>query len=186
MYHNTYNSMESPKPNNFKEHTKQLTEALRFGDLASINELLTVEYINSKENKMTNEDILIYATVSGNLNIVKLMLKQEDIDVNCPDITTMTPLMHAAYLGRLEIVKELLEHVNIEPHLVNRFNKSALDLATVMRNNSSVANMKNLNDIVNLLTNIKITDKNSVSSNIHNVTNDDIFRNLASFLNTKR
>ena len=60
---------------------------------------------------------LHYASIGGHAEIVKMLLRDEAIDVNARDDFDATPLHYASHLGRTEIVDILLQdeaiHVNV-------------------------------------------------------------------------
>ncbi len=64
-------------------------------------------YVNVKDNM--DRTALSFACMKGRIEIIKLFLKDDLVDLNCPDTDGNTPLSHAALSGRPEIVKMLVE-----------------------------------------------------------------------------
>ena len=64
-------------------------------------------YMNVKDTM--GRTALSFACMKGRLNIIKLFLKDDLADINCPDNDGNTPLTHAALSGQPEIVKMLVD-----------------------------------------------------------------------------
>ena len=67
---------------------------------------------------LIKEVVLNYACKSGNLEIVKLLIK-DNININLKDTINRTPLRRAAKNGHLEIVKLLIKK-NADPNIEDR------------------------------------------------------------------
>jgi ankyrin repeat protein len=65
--------------------------------------------VKEKEHGFT---ALILASREGYLQIVRPLLKREDVDVNATDNSGCTALFAAIRFGRMAIVGELLKHDN--------------------------------------------------------------------------
>ena len=66
-------------------------------------------YMNVKDTM--GRTALSFACMKGRLEIIKLFLKDDLADINCPDNDGNTPLTHAALSGQPEIVKMLVDVV---------------------------------------------------------------------------
>lgn len=75
------------------------------------------EIIKQKDIDINNNihdlPILIFFTVAGEEDIVKLLVEREDININIKCKYGATALMYAAKFGKIEIVKLLLNHPKI-------------------------------------------------------------------------
>jgi ankyrin repeat protein len=66
--------------------------------------------------------------------MVELLLRCPEIDVNIPNYDLVTPLLAAVELGYTNIVRRLLQHPRIDRNQLNREGKSPLDLALEAEN----------------------------------------------------
>lgn len=60
---------------------------------------------------------LHHAVISGDVRVLKLLMDQPDIDLNCCAIDGMSPLQLSAVHGRLDILKALLGNVTATVHM---------------------------------------------------------------------
>jgi len=91
--------------------------------------------VNAKSDQ--GYTFLHWATVSGHIEMVKLLLNKEGIDVNTKDDYNNTPLHMAARYGYKNIAESLLERdANIT--VINIFNDTPLDLAVINGNVETV------------------------------------------------
>lgn len=72
---------------------------------------------------------LIIAAGSVNIEVVRLLLTREDINVNHQNISKVTALMCACHEGNTEIVKILMQQENININLMNVRQENALTVA---------------------------------------------------------
>jgi len=75
--------------------------------------------------------LLILASLKGKLEIIKILLKEVDIDVNLQDNCGQTALILAVRNDYLEIVKMLLARDDINVDLKDIMNRTALDRAVL-------------------------------------------------------
>ena len=61
------------------------------------------------------ETPLLTAICSSSIEVIKRLLREESVDVNCPNNLGNAPLHLAALLGNLEAVRCLLEREDIKP-----------------------------------------------------------------------
>lgn len=85
--------------------------------------------VDNNEIYENAETILINEVNLGHIDVVKEILKIDDVAVNKFDSSDLTALMHAAMLGDLEIVVELLKYKSIDVDVTNFEFQTALDLA---------------------------------------------------------
>jgi ankyrin repeat protein len=84
--------------------------------------------INAADRKSRHRHTaLIYACDNGHEDIVKMLLKEQHIDVNFQDKYGLTALMYACLGGYTEIVKLLLGREDIDIHLEDKEGKMAYD-----------------------------------------------------------
>lgn len=69
---------------------------------------------------------LHYASIGGQVPVIKVLLNQPGVDVDVRDILGRTPLMCAARYGRVEAVKTLLE-AGATPQNKDDFGLSVID-----------------------------------------------------------
>ncbi len=90
-----------------------------------------VENLINKKANMNYKDAngqtpLILASISGNIEVIELLLKQKNININEKDNNNSTALIHASAEGNIETVKYLVENgCELESDQQN-----ALDFAT--------------------------------------------------------
>ena len=68
---------------------------------------------------------LIYATHSGEIQVVQLLLERDDIDVNATDLDGQTALCHAVSEGYKQAIQLLLARCDINPELKSRYGSKA-------------------------------------------------------------
>lgn len=131
--------------------------AIEKNDINSIKKIVIKE-ININfiyyEKEFRNFTPLHYASFLGNLEIVKFLIEQDNIDINCKDIELWTPLHWAIHRGHAEIVKLLLKHKKID------INAKTNNLRTPLHNA-----MKELNlEIIKLLLSADNIEINCIES----------------------
>jgi ankyrin repeat protein len=90
------------------KNSTYLIQAAIEGDVEALKALIGVEDVNaSDENGWT---ALHIAARNGNIEIIKLLTAQPDLDVNAMNKWKSTPLMIAAGSGNLAIIDLLLHH----------------------------------------------------------------------------
>ena len=80
-----------------------------------------------------NRSPLIHSVICHNYGITNYFLKQEKTNINHQDDDNMSALMYSAQKGFVSILKLLVYH-NANPHLKNKENETAMDLAIKNRN----------------------------------------------------
>lgn len=91
----------------------------------------------SKTNATANEKKLITASESGDLSLVKNLLKDKKINIDAKDQTGATALMLAAINGNEEVVSTLIKHkANLE--LKSNEGETALSFA-ISNDNAAIA-----------------------------------------------
>ena len=77
------------------------------------NRFAVENLINKKANvnykDANGQTPLILASISGNIEILELLLRHENININEKDINNLTALIHASAEGNIETVKYLVE-----------------------------------------------------------------------------
>ena len=87
------------------------------GNLAEVREALARgEDVNGKGEPPANWTALMYAMYNGDTEIVKLLLEQPTVDLNCTDISGQTALHMAAWNDNVEAVKMLLADPRLTTH----------------------------------------------------------------------
>jgi len=110
------------------ELNSQLLMAGSKGDLAKIRSLLD----KGADVNARNEHgwtVLMFAAVSGNKEMAKLLLSRKDVDVNAMAQDGWTALMLVAHNDRTEIARLLLARKELDLDATNNENKAALLLA---------------------------------------------------------
>lgn len=69
---------------------------------------------------------LSLAACGGNAEVVRLLLEQNDIELNLRDCDGQTALVLAAYREHAEVVKLLLGQNRVEPNLKDKYCRTAL------------------------------------------------------------
>jgi len=87
--------------------------------------------MNINENNKNGDSPLIWASVKGHLEIVKILLSNKNININHANIKGNTALILACIEGHIEIVELLLSDKRINVNHANINNDSALILACV-------------------------------------------------------
>ena len=85
-----------------------------------------IEDINIKSNHGFGLNVLMWASIEGNTEIVRLLLERPEIDVNMQDKYGYTALIWASRYGREEIVKLLLERPEIDVNVQDKYGYTAL------------------------------------------------------------
>jgi len=136
------------------KNNEELKKAIMKGNTSRVKYLLenkTVN-INARIRYTNNPNIaeyiaLIWAAEKGYKEIVILLLKQSDIDVNIKDSQGFTALMCAAEQGHNDIIELLLEHPNINVNIQNNRGATALMQAAVKGHKKVVQQFLNHPDI---------------------------------------
>jgi len=97
-------------------------------------ERLPSEDVNKKN--YFSQTLLIFASIGGYTEIVKLLLEKENIDVNIQNFYGGTALIYATSEKEIEIVKLLLEQDDIDINIQKSNGKTALSYA-----NPEIANL---------------------------------------------
>lgn len=92
--------------------------AVEIDDFVDVIDLMLKNYKDIDINSQLDDglSVLSSAIQKGNIEIVRRLLKHEDIDVNLADNYGMTPLMYAIR-GQAKLVKLLLAHKSIDVNL---------------------------------------------------------------------
>lgn len=91
-------------------HDPQIMVAIKKGNLALFELLLTIPEINFEPRDSTGKTAMSLAVEQGNLKIVSLLLeKKADMNSRDSDDRAATPLWNAAACGHLEMVRLLIE-----------------------------------------------------------------------------
>ena len=116
-------------------------------DKLNINEFYLATYINLKKggkSTIQKKAALHYAIEKENIDIIKLLLENEKIDINIISLSgaieyvEKTPLIIAVELENIEIIEILLENKNIDIDYHSQFCKTALQIATEKKNDTIV------------------------------------------------
>ena len=89
--------------------------------------ILNLKYGSTEDEN--NSTPLHLAARFGRKEIVKILVKQPNIEINARDSNKNTPLHNAAILGNKETVELLLNHPDLQINLKNKNEKTALDMA---------------------------------------------------------
>jgi len=116
-----------------KDKTEEFQKALMNGYISMALYLLENYHfnINARIRYTDNPDIaeyiaLIWAAEKGYKEIVNLLLKQPDININIKDCQGFTALMCAAEQGHREVIELLLNHPDIDVNVQNNKGSTAL------------------------------------------------------------
>ena len=75
-----------------------------------------------------------YASVQGQLEVVRELLEAETVDVNASDNDGKTALIYASSIGQPEVVRALLNHSNININAQDKDGWTALSFASAKGN----------------------------------------------------
>lgn len=120
-----------------------IIKALINGSIKCVEYLLDFVDINDRINGSST--LLHLAIFNDHLDIVKLLLSRENIDVNIPSSKGFSPIHHAIILGNEKVVELLMKMPNIEKSLNDhsKFNESPLDTAKNINNQKIVEMIQN-------------------------------------------
>ena len=118
--------------------------------------------MNINENNKNGDSPLIWASVKGHLEIVKILLSNKNININHANIKGNTALILACIEGHIEIVKLLLCIEGINVNQINILGNTVL----------IVASSRGFLEIVKLLSSIKgisYLHKNNIKQNAQDI-----------------
>ncbi len=86
----------------------------------------------------TGGNVLTYAALGNNLELVKYLVEEKDKDVNWADKTGGTPLMLSMFTDNDPVVTEYLLEKGADKTIVDQFGKTAMDYAEENGNNEAI------------------------------------------------
>ena len=102
------------------------------GDLAKVEQLIA-EGADPRVAYQNGVTALMWASVRGHLDVVKLLLQDERVDPAAANNDGLTALMSASWFGHLDVVKLLLLHPRTDPTAIEtgdwRFGYTAIKFA---------------------------------------------------------
>lgn len=108
---------------------KLMLWAAATGDDAALAFLLSSIRFASSVFNYAGQSLLSIASEHGHVEVVKLLLAQDDIDMNLPDLDGQTPLAWAACNGHSSVVNLLLERDELRADMVDLDGNTALSWA---------------------------------------------------------
>ena len=124
--------MESTQPLNDDELTFEqfLVYSARLGETADVQEMLDVTDppvdINYRDDTMNFNTALHMASANGHVQVVKMLLGVQGINVSPVNDTGNTPLHYASLNGKREVVELLIAH-KADPNVRNDVGRIALE-----------------------------------------------------------
>ena len=92
-----------------------LTEAVEQGDISKVIQLLREGVDVNSQAGLNGETALIEAQVSGNVDILSILVSCPSLNVNLQDLSGHTALLAASCNGHAPFVSALLQHPDIDP-----------------------------------------------------------------------
>jgi len=92
-----------------------LTEAVEQGDISKVIQLLREGVDVNSQAGLNGETALIEAAVSGNVDILSILVSCPSLNVNLQDLSGHTALLAASCNGHAPFVSALLQHPDIDP-----------------------------------------------------------------------
>lgn len=72
------------------------------------------------------ETLLTYYCREGKIQYVKMILEDEDCDINCPDIQGLSPILKAALYNHFDIVEFLMDRPDCDINFVSKYKQISL------------------------------------------------------------
>jgi len=116
-----------------------LMDACKRGDLKTVKFYIS-NGCNLNYQSYNYETPLLYACLSGNVDTVKYLIEEKDLNSQHQGYKMKTPLSYACLSGNLDLVKYLIEEQGIDPNyqcnvsLLYMFDAVVGQLATTMAN----------------------------------------------------
>ena len=132
-----HNNLRSKTDNKFEGKAKQTGDSEVFGDVMSHSSTPGSRFVlseNSPETSSNTSDgprLLRSAATAGNLEEVKRLVKERNVDVHSKSSFGETALHHAARFGNLEIVIWLAEKGDADVNSKNNYGATALHHAAM-------------------------------------------------------
>jgi len=117
-----------------------LTEAVEQGDISKVIQLLREGVDVNSQAGLNGETALIEAAVSGNVDILSILVSCPSLNVNLQDLSGHTALLAASCNGHAPFVSALLQHPDIDPDLGDDREVTPL-LAALMAGHGHVVNV---------------------------------------------
>ncbi len=106
-----------------------LISLIKNNDIVGVRDFLLNKTININKHKYENT-ALMYASEKGNVEVVKLLLENETINVNIQNYYGNNALIIVSKKGYIKVVKLLLEHEDINVNLQDSDENTALTWAS--------------------------------------------------------
>jgi hypothetical protein len=101
------------------------------GDITTVKALLEIGKVDPCSQDDLGFTILTYAAIYDHKDIVKLLINNDDVDINMADRDSRTPLMHAAINGKDDVAKLLISKDQIEINCRDKRGCTPLIWATI-------------------------------------------------------
>lgn len=111
-----------------KEGCGGIIQAVKTGDAKKVRVAIDALPGTIDIRDVHGKTALMYAVELGNVDIVKQLLRQKNIDVNISDLTGNTPL-HLAYATANEVIQKLLVRAGADGSVLNSDGLKPKDLA---------------------------------------------------------
>ena len=119
--------------NDIQGKLSALSIAASNGDYEMMKFILSINNIDLKKDSLS----LFYAIDSENADCVKILLDNNDVDINTLNRTKETPLLHACNLldnkNTIEIIKLLVNHQGIKLNCRDKYGRTPLLVATAYK-----------------------------------------------------
>jgi len=156
--------------------TEELQRAIMIGCTRMVRFLLEKHHVDVNARIRYTDDpniaeyiALIWAAEKGYTEIVNLLLKQPNIDINIKNCQGFTALMCAAEQGHKEVVKLLLGHPDINVNIQNNSGATALGHAAKNGHKEVVIQLLNHPNInINIKTRFALTALDAARMSGHN------------------
>ena len=117
-----------------------------FGLEKTISELLKSRHLADSRDSW-GQTPLLHAAVQGHVEIVRLLLARDDVDMNSEDKDGRSPLWYGIDKGHLEVVRLFFAQGDVDVHSRDKDGRSLLSYAAESKNSNIVAQFLAQGDI---------------------------------------